>query len=75
MNQDLQFEEGMKRLNEIAEEIRSDKLNLDEIVSLFQESKELSKKLHKQLDEVELVIQDLSGQPIEVLLEDGDNHA
>ena len=47
------FEELMKKLEEITTKLESDKLSLDESVSLFEEGMEVSKKCNGKLEEAE----------------------
>lgn len=47
------FEELMKKLEEITAKLESDKLSLDESVSLFEEGMEVSKKCNGKLEEAE----------------------
>lgn len=47
------FEEAMKRLEEISTELESGKLNLDEAVNKFEEGINLSKKCNDILEKAE----------------------
>ena len=49
----LNFEESMKKLEEIATELESEELKLEESVKKFTEGMELSKKCKEILDEAE----------------------
>lgn len=62
---ELSFEDAMKELESIAEELEKGNLNLDQSVEKFEEGMKLSKKCSKMLDEAE--------KKITILLKDGDN--
>ena len=51
--ENINFEEEMKKLEEIANSLESGNLNLDESIKKFEEGMELSKKASKILDEAE----------------------
>lgn len=51
--EELTFEEAMKKLEEIANNLEKDDLTLDESVKKFQEGMELSKKCKETLDKAE----------------------
>lgn len=57
------FEEAMKELEEIAQELESGKLNLDESVEKFEKGIKLSKKCSDILDKAE--------KKISILIKDG----
>lgn len=57
------FEEAMKELEKIAQELESGKLNLDESVKKFEEGIKLSKKCSDILDKAE--------KKITILINDG----
>ena len=50
---ELNFEETMKRLEEIASELEKGNLNLEESVEKFEQGIELLKKCNKYLEEAE----------------------
>jgi exodeoxyribonuclease VII small subunit len=50
---EVNFEEAMKKLEEIANELEKGELNLDESVNKFEEGMKLSKKCNDFLDEAE----------------------
>lgn len=50
---DLNFEELMKRLEEITNKLEKEELNLDESVVLFEEGMNLSKKCNEILESAE----------------------
>ncbi len=49
----LDFESGMKRLQEVVEALEGQELTLEEAVSLFEEGMELSKRCAQILDKAE----------------------
>ena len=51
--EELSFEDAMKKLEDIANELEKDDLSLDESVKKFQEGMNLSKECRKALKEVE----------------------
>ena len=52
-NENLSFEETMKKLEEIATELEKNDLDLDTSVAKFEEGMELSKQCNKMLEEAE----------------------
>ena len=64
MKQELNFEEAMKRLEEIAQELEKGDLDLDKSVAKFEEGMKLSKQCNKLLEDAE--------KRITILLKDGD---
>lgn len=52
-NEDINFEDAMKQLEEIANELEKGNLSLDESVSKFEEGIKLSKKCNDFLDSAE----------------------
>lgn len=52
-NEDLSFEELMKRLEEVTSKLENEELNLDESVALFEEGMNLSKKCNETLEKAE----------------------
>ena len=50
---EIKFEEAIKRLEEIAKELESGELGLDESVNKFEEGMKLSKTCTKMLNEAE----------------------
>lgn len=56
------FEESLKRLQEISELLESDAIGLEESMLLYEEGVTLSKKCSKQLEEAELKITELKKQ-------------
>lgn len=59
------FEEIMKRLEEVTNKLEKEQLPLDESVKLFEEGIELSKKCNSKLEEAE--------KKITVLINENDN--
>lgn len=53
MEKDIKFEDAMKELEQIATELESGKLDLDESVKKFEDGMKLSKECAKMLDEAE----------------------
>lgn len=64
----LTFEEGLKRLKEIDQQMEKEE-RLDKSLALYKEAKELSHKLQKLLDQAELEITDLEGDPVSVQID------
>lgn len=50
---DINFEDAISKLNEIAEELESGKLSLDESMAKFEEGMKLSKSCKEMLDTAE----------------------
>ncbi|SEF82359.1 Exodeoxyribonuclease VII small subunit [Caloramator fervidus] len=65
----LNFEEAIKRLEEIVKKLESDNLSLDESLKLFKEGIELSDYCNRKLDEAErqinIVLKGSNGELIE----------
>ena len=59
------FEERLKRLEEIANKLKAGDIPLEEAIKLFEEGIEISKKLEKELARVERKIQILVNNPTE----------
>ena len=53
MKEDINFEDAMKELEQIAEELEKGNLSLDESVSKFEDGMKLSKKCSDLLDTAE----------------------
>ncbi len=64
------FEELMKKLEEITTKLEGDKLSLDESVALFEEGMQVSKKCNSKLEEAEKKITMLINENGEVKEED-----
>lgn len=65
MQKELNFEEAMKKLEEIASELEKNDLDLDTSVTKFEEGMKLSKQCSQMLEEAE--------KKISILIKDGDN--
>lgn len=64
MEENFNFEEAIKNLEQIVQELEKGDLNLDESVKKFEEGIELSKKCTKILEEAE--------KKITILIKDGE---
>ena len=53
MEKEIKFEDAMKQLEQIATQLESGKLNLDESVKEFENGMKLSKECSKMLEEAE----------------------
>ena len=62
---EIKFEEEIKKLEDIAKELESGNLGLDESVNKFEEGMKLSKECNKMLNEAE--------KKINILIDDGEN--
>ncbi|MCL2382979.1 MAG: exodeoxyribonuclease VII small subunit [Oscillospiraceae bacterium] len=66
MEQNINFEESMKQLETIVQELESGKLNLDDSMKKFEEgmkiSKECSQHLEKAEKKITLLVQDGNGE-------------
>ena len=59
--EEIKFEDAMKRLEEIANELEKDDLTLDDSIAKFEEGMNLSKKCKQMLDSAEKKITILIG--------------
>jgi exodeoxyribonuclease VII small subunit len=57
------FEERLKRLEQLSERIREPELALEDAVAMFEEGVKLSKGLEKDLDKIESRVEMLLNQP------------
>ncbi len=57
------FEERLKRLEQLSERIREPDLALEDAVAMFEEGVKLSKGLEKDLDRIESRVEILLNQP------------
>ena len=64
MKKELNFEDAMKKLEEIATELEKNDLDLDTSVTKFEEGMKLSKECSQMLEEAE--------KKISILIKDGD---
>lgn len=60
MAKEISFEEQMKRLQSIVEQLEKDDIDLDKSIDLYQEGLKLSKNLKSQLDKFENKIVELN---------------
>jgi len=58
-----QFEERLRRLEELSDKIRDPELPLEEAVAVFEEGLKLSKGLERDLDKIESRVEILLNQP------------
>ena len=65
MNDDIKFEDAIKKLEDIAKELENGELGLDESVEKFEEGMKLSKVCTKMLNEAE--------KKINLLIENGED--
>lgn len=65
MQEEMNFEEAIKKLEEIATELEKNDLDLDTSVTKFEEGMKLSKQCSKMLEEAE--------KKISVLIKDGES--
>lgn len=57
------FEENLKRLEELTNKIKTSDISLEEALKAFEEGIKLAKRMEKQLDEIEGKIQILINEP------------
>ena len=73
--QNIPFEEGLKRLEEIVKKMEQGNVSLEESLQLFEEGTALVARCGKQLDEAELKVVRLmkgpDGNPVEMEFEHG----
>jgi len=65
MQEEFNFEEAMKKLEEIATELEKNDIDLDTSVTKFEEGMKLSKQCSQMLEEAE--------KKISILIKDGDS--
>ncbi len=72
--EEMTFEEGLKRLDEIVRKMEDLELPLDESLKLFEEGVRLSRMCSKRLDEaehkIEQLLEDQDGKPVVVPVEE-----
>lgn len=72
----MNFEQSLKRLEEIVRQMEQGNVPLEESLKLFEEGTALAAACSKQLDEAELKVVQLmkgaDGQPVEMEFVDGD---
>ena len=66
MSKELNFEETMKELEKVVQELEKGDLNLDESIKEFEKGMELSKSASKYLEDAE--------KKITILINDGENN-
>lgn len=73
MSKKVNFEESLKRLEEIVSKMEQGNASLEEALSLFEEGSALVQRCGKQLDEAELKVVRLmkgpTGEPVETEFE------
>lgn len=69
MNKDIKFEDAMKRLEEIVEELETGNFDLDKSIEIFEEGIKLSKFLKKKLDEAEQKIEIIKNKKLDTDIE------
>ena len=73
MKEDLNFEDAMKELEKIADELENGELSLEKSVEKFEQGIELSKKCNEILEKAEKRISILIKDGDELVEEDFDN--
>jgi exodeoxyribonuclease VII small subunit len=62
MNQELPFEEAMKKLEDVVEKLENDEVSLEESIRLFEEGMRLSRlcgeKLNRMEQQVEMLVRE-----------------
>ena len=59
------FEERLKRLEDIVEKIRSNDVPIENAISMFEEGMKISKTLEKDIEKMEGKVNILMNQPLE----------
>lgn len=72
MQKNLKFEDAIKRLALIVEELESGDFDLDKAVEMFEEGLGLTKFCKKKLDEAEQKIEIIKKQNLDNIIEDAD---
>lgn len=65
MKKDIKFEEAIKRLEDIVEELETGEFDLNKAVEIFEEGLQLSKFCKKKLEEAEQKIEIIKKQNID----------
>ena len=60
------FEERLKKLEEIVEKIRNNDVPIENAISMFEEGMKISKALEKDIEKMEGKVNILMNQPLEV---------
>lgn len=61
----MKFEDKIKRIEEISEQLENENLTLDEMLKYYEEGIKLTKDAKKYLESAELKIKKISGSKIE----------
>ena len=64
-NNKISFEDALKNLEEIVENLNNDDLNLEEAISAYEKGMELKKICEKRLQEAKLRIENIKNEKIE----------
>ena len=64
-NNKISFEDALKNLEEIVENLNNDDLNLEEAISAYEKGMELKKICEKRLKEAKLRIENIKNEKIE----------
>lgn len=67
---EMSFEDALKRLEEIVETLSSDKINLEEMINLYQEGDILKQHCAKRLEEAKMKIEVITSKAGEDLTSD-----
>ncbi|MDD5066336.1 MAG: exodeoxyribonuclease VII small subunit [bacterium] len=70
MEKKVKFEEAIKRLEEIVEELETGEFDLDKAIQIFEEGLNLTKFCKKKLDEAEQKIEIIKKQNLDDIMED-----
>ncbi len=57
--EEIKFEEGLKRLEEIVNRLETGEASLEEAINLYEEGIKLARALKKKLEEIELRVEKL----------------
>ena len=60
------FEERLKKLEEIVEKIRNNDVPIENAISMFEEGMKISKALEKDIEKMEGKVNILMNQPVEI---------
>jgi len=60
------FEERLKKLEEIVEKIRNNDVPIENAISMFEEGMKISKALEKDIEKMEGKVNILMNQPLEI---------
>jgi len=64
-NNKISFEDALKNLEEIVENLNNDDLNLEEAISAYEKGMELKKICEKRLKEAKLRIENIKNEKVE----------